>query len=202
MSNDFNQCPHCGIHYGKREGQSPSHHKRQKYCSTSCSTKSDVGNPLKSGKNHWNWKGGVYITKSGYKKILIEGKYRLEHIVIMEKSIGRSLAKHECVHHINENRSDNRIENLELMTRSAHGRLHLAKRGFTKEEQERAAKTRKKYRKEKHSCWKQGVTMQTIEEALTKTKTRKEAATLLGIHTDTLRARLDYHKGESNHGRS
>jgi hypothetical protein len=40
----------------------------------------------------------------------------LEHRYVMEQSIGRSLEKHEYVHHLNGDRKDNRIENLELWT--------------------------------------------------------------------------------------
>ena len=51
-------------------------------------------------------------------------KGRSEHVVIIENKIGRRLQKNECVHHINGIRHDNRIENLQLMTRSEHARLH------------------------------------------------------------------------------
>jgi len=53
-----------------------------------------------------------------------ENKGKSEHIVIMKQSIGRKILKNEVVHHINENRSDNRIENLMLMTISDHLRFH------------------------------------------------------------------------------
>lgn len=46
------------------------------------------------------------------------------HKVAMEEFMGRPLAKGEIVHHINGIRSDNRIENLALMSAGDHQRLH------------------------------------------------------------------------------
>jgi hypothetical protein len=51
-------------------------------------------------------------------------KYAYEHVLVMMESLGRSLLAGETVHHKNGNRADNRLENLELMTRSAHAAEH------------------------------------------------------------------------------
>jgi len=74
--------------------------------------------------NNPTWKGGKK-TRLGYVLILVgENRYMQEHRAIMSDYLGRSLTINEVVHHINGIKSDNRIENLRLMTNSEHTTLH------------------------------------------------------------------------------
>ena len=85
--------------------------------------------------NKVGWKGGE-IRQSGYVLVyqphhpaanaMGRGYVRRARLVI-EKHIGRSLEAIEVVHHINEIRDDDRIENLMVCTNSEHLSMHHKK---------------------------------------------------------------------------
>jgi hypothetical protein len=58
--------------------------------------------------------GKGHINRKGYRILSIDGKSIREHRLVMEYHLGRPLLQTENIHHINGNRLDNRIENLEL----------------------------------------------------------------------------------------
>jgi len=71
----------------------------------------------------------------GYRLIWMPGHpraghgYVFEHILVAEATIGRAIKRGEEVHHINGVKTDNRPENLQVLTAAEHGRLHMAERG-------------------------------------------------------------------------
>lgn len=68
---------------------------------------------------------GLSNRSSGYSEFTRgENKGRSLHRVIMEKHIGRKLGRNEHVHHIDGNKRNNDISNLELMSASNHAAHH------------------------------------------------------------------------------
>jgi hypothetical protein len=60
-----------------------------------------------------------------YKKIRIsKTETKDEHRLIMERFLGRKLSSNEVVHHKDGNKRNNDINNLEVMSRSKHSKLH------------------------------------------------------------------------------
>lgn len=64
------------------------------------------------------------VSAKGYVEIKTNFGYMREHIYIMEKHIGRKLVDDEVVHHIDRNKQNNNIDNLQLMTHGEHTALH------------------------------------------------------------------------------
>lgn len=71
--------------------------------------------------------GYIYVYYPTHPNCSKDG-YVMEHRIVMEKHIGRLLEQEEVVHHINHNRADNRLENLQLLTIKEHASLHMRER--------------------------------------------------------------------------
>lgn len=87
---------------------------------------------LQTRENNPNWRGGRSIAPNGYVIIRVGvGQpmadvrgYAYEHRIVASEKIGRLLARKDHVHHINGVKSDNRPENLEVVSSQEHRKRH------------------------------------------------------------------------------
>lgn len=71
----------------------------------------------------WNYHGGSIDQDTGYKRIYISGNRIYEHQYIWELHNG--IIPENCViHHIDGNKLNNNISNLQCISRSEHNKIH------------------------------------------------------------------------------
>ena len=71
---------------------------------------------------------GYKFRPDGYVDVWVGGEYIKEHRLIMEHALGRKLLPTEDIHHINERRDDNRLENMVVVSHADHLRMHYGDR--------------------------------------------------------------------------
>lgn len=115
MSKEFT-CDNCNRKFTTRN-TGPS--RANKYCSQEC---------YRAGRRgqHTKRYSGGHISAYGYRILTVDGKKIPEHRFVMEQHLGRPLKSTEVVHHIDHNRLNNAIENLQLIkSNSEHRKIHF-----------------------------------------------------------------------------
>lgn len=152
----------------------------------------------RKGEKSSSWKGGVLSTTKGYKCVMMPRHHRansrgyvLEHILVFEKATGISVPKNCCIHHINGNKQDNRIENLCLMLTTAHTAFHNKNRVYSAEQRHKISiKAKERFKdKRNHPSYKD-VDITSVKKEINAGKTVKEACKQYGISRSTYYSKI------------
>lgn len=111
MTGKIVKCLNCGVEF---------YTTRNEFCSHECAREYKVAH-----YQHKTYMENGYEVKfvNGYNK---KGNVKV-HRAVMEEHIGRRLSPDEVVHHIDGNKMNNDISNLEVMSRKEHSSLHRKK---------------------------------------------------------------------------
>lgn len=120
----MNTCPVCNQEF-------PPNRKEQLLCSVKCRQRNNAKGRNGQTTGPQSKQYVQRLSKDGYLR-MYAGKHpyangRKEihvHVMVMEMHIGRPLSPGECVHHKNGIKTDNSLENLELMQHAEHSTLH------------------------------------------------------------------------------
>jgi hypothetical protein len=127
----FNRKRRKPVSDAERERRSKAH----KGCVISEAARKAVSEANSCNYNGLNGYGHTKVHNRGYILAYVpkhphahKDGYVMMHTVIMERHIGRYLNDNEVVHHINHDKTDNRIENLMLMDKKEHMSMHMKER--------------------------------------------------------------------------
>ena len=116
------KCKKCGKSFIKPRSK-PAPGKKYTYCSRLCANLSTFKPRIKERSRHRGVNGYISCWAPKHPNAYC-GRIR-EHVLKVEKRLGRYLRKGEVVHHKNYVQSDNRLKNLVVCKNSSrHHRLH------------------------------------------------------------------------------
>jgi HNH endonuclease len=88
----------------------------------------------KTGDKATNWKGGEHLGSEDRWFVYVDGVQVLRYRHVMEQHLGRKLLPSEIVHHIDEDETNDDINNLEIKTSSKHQIDHMTGKHWTTSE--------------------------------------------------------------------
>lgn len=90
------------------------------------------GNAVVEGSSRINRHNGYIYEKCPSHPKTNNTGWVYQHVLIIEKMLGRFLQDDECVHHKNGIKHDNRLENLEVLKIGQHHTMHGLARDYTR----------------------------------------------------------------------